>query len=62
MAYSDVFGKIERDFSIEKEDYTILFQTNVDVNVGHEETEYFWIIIDAVIPYVLEEKREMLHL
>lgn len=59
MAYYDVFGKIERDFSIEKEDYTILFQTNADVNAGHEETEYFWIIIDAVIPYVLEEKREI---
>ena len=57
MAYYDVFGKIEKEFSIQEEDYSISFQANTNVNVGHKEEEYFWIVIDAVIPYILEEER-----
>lgn len=63
MAYYDVFGYIEKEFSIEKGDYTILFKKNADVNVGHEvDDEYFWIVLDMVIPYVLEEERELSYL
>ena len=57
MAYYDVFGKIEKEFSKQEEDYSISFQANTNVNVGHKEEEYFWIVIDAVIPYILDEER-----
>ncbi len=60
MAYYDVFGYLEKEFSIKKGDCTILFKKNSDVNVGHEvNDEYFWIVLDMVIPYVLEEEREL---
>ena len=60
MAYYDVFGYIEKEFSVKKGGYTILFKKNADVNVGHEGVdEYFWIVLDMVIPYVLEEEREL---
>lgn len=59
MAYYDVFGTIEEDFSVQIAGYTVLFQADANVNVGHKETEYFWIIIDAVMPYILDEEREL---
>ena len=60
MAYYDVFGNIEKEFSIEKDGYTISFEKNANINVGHEvDEEYFWIVLDVVIPYMLEEEREL---
>lgn len=60
MAYYDVFGTIEKEFSIENNGCTISFKKNEDINVGHEvDEDYFWIVLDMVIPYVLEEEREL---
>lgn len=60
MAYYDVFGYIEKEVSVEKGDYTISFMKNADVNVGHEiDDKYFWIVLDIVLPYLLEEEREL---
>lgn len=60
IAYYDVFGKIEREFSIKKYGHTISFKISENINVEHEEDdEYFWIVIEASMPYVLDEEREL---
>ena len=58
-AYYDVFGSVEKEFSIQRGDYTVSFKRNEDINVGHEtDDEYFWIILEASIPFVLDEEYE----
>lgn len=63
-AYYSVVGKLDSEFCTNKDMFSASFETknNADVkniNVGHDISEdYFFIVIDIDLPFILQEKRE----
>lgn len=59
VGYYGVFGRIEgEEFDYEKFGVKISFQK--DASVPCDRTgEYFWICIENVFPYILDEKRDL---
>lgn len=59
QAYYGVFGKIEdRDFSFKNFGVKITFSKDASVP-SYRTGEYFWICVEADLPYILDEQREM---
>lgn len=59
IAYYDVFGRIEKEFTIKEYGCIISFKANKNIPVGHEKgEEYFWIVIETNMPYILDEEYE----
>ena len=58
-AYYCVVGSISKEVSIKKEDFSVSFGVSSNINVGHEITDdYFFIVVDIDLPYILDEERE----
>lgn len=58
-AYYCVAGSISNEIFIKKENYSVSFGISSNINVGHEiSDEYFFIVIDINLPYILDEERE----
>ena len=58
-AYYCVVGSISKEVSIKKEDFSVSFGVSSNINVGHEITDdYFFILVDIDLPYILDEERE----
>jgi hypothetical protein len=56
--YYGVFGKIEgEEFNFEKYGVKITFQKGASVSCDRT-GEYFWICVEGVFPYILDEERE----
>ena len=59
-AYYCVVGSINKEVSIKKENFSVSFGICSNINVGHEITDdYFFIVIDIDLPYILDEEREL---
>lgn len=58
-AYYCVVGSINDEFSIKKENFSASFGVSSNISVGHEITdEFFFIVIDIDLPFILDEERE----
>ena len=58
-AYYCVVGSISKVISIKKEDFSVSFGISSNINVGHEiADDYFFIVVDIDLPYILDEERE----
>ena len=58
-AYYCVVGSISKVISIKKEDFSVSFGFSSNINVGHEiSDDYFFIVVDIDLPYILDEERE----
>ena len=58
-AYYCVVGSISKVISIKKEDFSVSFEASSNINVGHEiADDYFFIVVDIDLPYILDEERE----
>ena len=58
-AYYSVVGSLDSEFSTNKEPFSVSFEMQNNVNVGHEISEdYFFIVIDINLPFILDEERE----
>lgn len=59
--YYGVFGEFSgEDFCIEKCGAKIKFSQNSEININTDKEEkYFWAIIEADFPYILDEEREI---
>ena len=59
-AYYSVVGVLDSKFCVNKESFSASFETQNNINVGHEISEdYFFIVIDINLPFVLDEEREL---
>ena len=59
-AYYSVVGSLDSEFSTNKETFSVSFEMQNNVNVGHEISEdYFFIVIDINLPFILDEEREL---
>ena len=59
-AYYSVVGILDKEFCVNKESFSASFETQNNINVGHEILEdYFFIAIDINLPFVLDEEREL---
>ena len=58
-AYYCVVGSISKEISVKKEDFSVSFGVSSNINVGHEiADDYFFIVVDIDLPYILDEERE----
>ena len=58
-AYYCVVGSISKEISMKKENCCVSFGISNNINVGHEITDdYFFIVVDIDLPYILNEERE----
>ena len=58
-AYYCVVGSISKVISIKKEDFSVSFEVSSNINVGREiADDYFFIVVDIDLPYILDEERE----
>ena len=56
-AYYSVVGSLDSEFSTNKETFSVSFEMQNNVNVGHEISEdYFFIVIDINLPFILDEE------
>ena len=59
-AYYSVVGSLNSEFSTNQETFSVSFEMQNNVNVGHEISEdYFFIVIDINLPFILDEEREL---
>ena len=59
-AYYSVVGSLDSEFSTNQETFSVSFEMQNNVNVGHEISEnYFFIVIDINLPFILDEEREL---
>jgi len=59
-AYYSVVGTLDKEFRTNKESFSASFEIQNNINVGHEISEdYFFIVVDINLPFVLDEEREL---